>query len=416
MNFKWALIPIVIVLGVVAAICCVWVLASQPTGPGSPGGLAVRAYSPDGSVYADVPVQVWNGLQLPGPEPAPVIKRRADLRWCSIANPAQCRRIELATATPAKGSSSAYLYACIKFSPDSRHLAVCCQGKLSCVDLASGERRAISNESDLVLAFAWLDAQHLGYGTRMRWITGGAETGERVFWRQAIDVAASQAQVIYRQDGVDRAMGDSDYEHYERWSPGGRYVLMTCARSQRSMQLLDAQSGAVTPVGKPGFRLDQTAWKPDDSAVFCFSQDSQDASQFQALLVEPSHGVHIADLTPQFVATFEKAVPPEPAYIEQWTADGRYLIVNRPAQGGWLLQARPWRAFELAPQGQAKECAYGLPVPGYVRQVFDAVDYTGKVRFTGITDGMELSPDGKWRATYGGDTVGFTAVNLPVTK
>lgn len=217
----------------------------------------------------------------------------------------------------------------IKFSPDSRHLAVLTRGALSCIDLETSRLWPLAPSDDRVTTFSWIGPDEIAY-------VGHPQ--ERVFFRHKIDAPPGTREVIH--DGAGPAI-QGTYFPFEYWSPRGRFVVYK--RRDSGFALLEVHTGVVRSFDAPPAAAMQAAWKADESAVLCVSYDGSHSPK-AAVLIDLRTGKSL-DLSEQFVGAFTDSfrIELDPA----WTPDGKYFIVNMASRGGFLVQTLPWKVISI---------------------------------------------------------------------
>ena len=262
-----------------------------------------------------------NGKELSGEE---------IVRWRIISQPFGLKSVKVYSYTG--DSPSGYIegmHPSIKFSPDSRRLAVLAHGILSCIDLETARLWPLAPPDERVTTFSWIGPDEIAYVGRPH---------NREFFRHKIDAPPDTREVIHA--GAGPALQGIFFPN-EHWSPRGRFVVYKLLG--RGFELLEVHTGLVRSFEASPTPLLQVSWKPDESAVLCVSCD-ENRSPRAAVLIDLRTGESL-DLSEQYASAFSD--PRRTELDPAWTPDGKYFIVNTWSGGGFLVQPNPWRIIPV---------------------------------------------------------------------
>lgn len=380
-------------------------------------------FSPDGLTIAYPRAKKWD---LPLPPELPTFYATVYVRWCNLNGVVRYRTVKLDSSGP-KSNPFDERHVSLRFSPDSRQLAVTTPRRLVVIACESGKMKQLSHSGETVTAFGWLGNDEIGYVVQTVREKKVSKRTDRTFYRQKIHSGPEARVEFYRETGLRHAP-------LESWSPDGRFVIFLPSYGN-AMQLLNVSRGTVTSFGASKSSYGKVSWKPDGSAALCtFSGYKQ---PFGALVISPPSG-EILDVTRQFTEAFVREPSNSlPSVLPLWTADGEYVIVNDyQGLGGCLVRPQPW---EVIPLTRLLLKRFGrtdhtwphnnivrFPTPGWVGVWVDsqtyAVDYEVKTPIPiGSTrdwlPGWILAPDGKKSVTVdrAGRLVGHS-IELPVRQ
>lgn len=318
----------------------------------------------------------------------------AHVCWCDVKSPKHQKQVRIVQVD--RDFEGGNLFQCIHkvFSPDSRSLAVASPAGLDVIDLRTMEKQRLTGAGEIVSALYWTDKDKVVYvaHSRQRGLRGS--TTDRTFWRQRTNVRRGARRAIYTEKQVTTEM-DYFMWQVESFSPDGRYAIFGEETEGSPLKLLDLSDGTVKKLPpRRSVRRMGIAWKPDGSAAVCIDYG---APSYLAFLVNPRTG-ETWKFGKQFTESFvvkgddRRGALDVPQLVEiAWTPDGKYLIVNNPCRGGYLLRLRPWRVFDLgrrfgwvfARSETMASLLMPLPVPGWVgawgpEGEWYAVDYAGR--------------------------------------
>ncbi len=328
------------------------------------------------------------------------------VRWCS----AECPDVQHSAKIAAGSLGMQYglmgtgdLVEEVKFSPDSRHVAIHAPRRIWILQPATGKRWVLQTKDGSINSMTWISNDELAYCKVI-----GTGSKERTVlhlrvYRQKIAQPASDRTEVYRQDGKNVPL--SFY-----WSPSGRYVVLgPCSLGQ--CRLLDIKTRKVLDFGPPSASLHWgVAWKTDESAVFCAVQRLNVMGILgipmgnEYFLIEPVTG-KITDC--RKTCKFNNVPHFHPAPV--WTADNQYIVNNAGWAGCSLIRLNPWKFIPLKGRlvthlgiTDNDNCPelHPFPVPGWLwtrhKNKAYAVDYQGR-QFVPIGQGWDwaVSSDGK---------------------
>ncbi len=258
--------------------------------------------------------------------------------WARVDKPRRTRSARLAGYLRSYSGGLADVVECIRFSPDSRHIAVLTmRGGVFVIDPQTGKCRRLKTPCGTHFGLSWLDGDDLGYGVLTR--DGESSTHLRIY-RHSVSRGPDARAEIYHQEG------EYVWPLLE-WSPDGRYAILARRVGSERPQLLEIVRRKVSafdlPV-RPKSRLISVCWKPDSSAAMGIAvpvRGEDAARQWHMLLIEPRPGgaPHVfagLDRDYSYVST------PSDEYSCKWTADGRYAVVNYSDDSA-LVSTKPWR-------------------------------------------------------------------------
>lgn len=302
-------------------------------------------FSPDEKVLA----YAWNRDRMTG------LFRRAEflnattsyVSWRLTAEGARTKTLRLDYSD--RYPWSAHYRVHIRFSPDSRHLAVVTRGKgMIIIHVHSGRHWTVTPEGERITSLAWSDSDTLHYAvqTVLSCEVGAVQT--RAFWVGKIDQPIPSRRCLHREKQIDMTGPEEEPSlPPEWWSPDGRYVAFIPLGRDGRCHVLDTLTRKVLTSQQRRFSHDEVkgCWKHDGTAVFCLS-----TSPHRAVVVYPREG-RTLDITDRLSALLE----PEPQKVRVpvyvgWTADDRYLLISLLHRGGYLIRPDPWKQTEL-PKG-----------------------------------------------------------------
>ena len=300
-------------------------------------------FSPDSSGIAYIVEDYWAG---PGVDSGTLL-RIPHLYWCDTSNLGDRTSIRLGSL------GLQYAHHCdwpldVKFSPDSRYLAVATPEYLTIVTVRSGRARRVNRYGEYVTSFVWLSSGEIGYVTVARHDEGAKGRRRRVVWRQDVSASANERVAVFQGAASDTIVEDRLY-HFpvEYWSPQGRYVVFASSYGDERFHLLDLATSSAQPFGEANLHpWGGVSWKADGSAAFCVAVRAGGMRRPQALYIDTS-SKEVVDCSASFWRSFGEKVP---GFECVWTPDGRYVIANDWARtGGCLVRPRPW---EVIPVGK----------------------------------------------------------------
>ena len=127
----------------------------------------------------------------------------------------------------------------IKFSPDSRHLAVLNRGVLSCIDTHTSRFWPLTPPDERVTTFSWIADGAVAYV---------GNPSNRTFFRHRISDPPGTRDTILENAG--RAL-QGLYFPFEYWSPKGGFVIYKKSEGAFGFGLLNTDSGDVCTFGTP---------------------------------------------------------------------------------------------------------------------------------------------------------------------
>lgn len=263
----------------------------------------------------------------------------------------------------------------IKFSPDSRRLAALAGGVLSCIDVNTSRMWPLAPSDERVTTFSWIGPGEIAYV---------GHSNDRKFFRHKVDTPPCKRKVIHVGAGPAKQGFCFPYEY---WSPHGQFVIYK--RLNGGFALLTVKTGAVRLFDAPSAVAMQVAWKTDESAVLCVSYDKR-YSPVATVLIDMGTGESL-DLSQQF---FEAVTDPWRKELEpDWTADGKFFIVNTFRRGGILIQPKLWKVIPIGerlvrdighryrfdrysdPSLNPPPSAHAFPVAGWIKVIADGKEY-----------------------------------------
>lgn len=287
---------------------------------------------------------------------------------------------------------------CLKWSPDSRRLAVV-RGLngVMVVDLATERTWRVSPAGEVITSAAWCGPNEIVYVAHTHIRGDNKERSDRTLWRVRVDPPGPRRPVFAEKDV--RTLLSEYRPLVESLSPDGRWLVLLTAPPDGRVQVRDTATGKLyVPPQRPAKTEHRwSAWRPDSSAVLCVSgvqvaeetDDEPAATRYEALLIDPSRRKTL-DISDRFTAAFGEGGPSclvGPA----WTPDGQY-VVTKTSRNDCLVRLEPW---EVIPVGRMQvEAARGvlvcerwdlhhLPVPGRMWAVLSSrqvamTDYFGR--------------------------------------
>lgn len=359
------------------------------------------SFSPDGLTVAFPMSKKWD---LPLPPELPTFYATVFVTWCQLNGTHVCQRVEIDSSGP-KHNPFDEKAVSLRFSPDSRHLAVTTPHRLVVIECESRKMRQLSRSAERVSAFGWLGNDEIGYIVHTTREKKHGKRTDRTFIRQKISSQPEDRKEFYRETNLRHAPPES-------WSPDGRFVIFHQS-DRKSMQLMNTAQRTVTVFGPSKSSYSSVSWKSDGSAAFCaFSGYKQ---PIHVLVIYLPSG-EIVDVTRQFTDAFvTDPFYSLPSVLPLWTADGEYIIVNDyRGMGGCLVRPHPWQVIPLTKKlvqhlGRTDHTwphnnIVRFPTPDWVGVWVDgqtyAVDYEAKIAVPiGSTrnwlPGWILTPDGK---------------------
>lgn len=326
----------------------------------------------------------------------------------------------------------------IRFSPDSRYLAVFTSSHLSIVDSETNKLWRLA-EGQGVTSFQWLGNSQIGYCV-FQSAQDDSSHFERVFWEQNITNKSEKRSLIYKESPVK-------YKEYhgvlhESWSPQGKYVIFLTNSHQRDslFNLLNISEGKVLlTFGKPesfsamrnlqgdgvgiNWEGNGISWKGDDTGVFCVAGIVGKSENAQAYLIDTENS-QILDCSKNFLETFGADI--SPCVIGEWTPDGNFIpVTDYLGLGSCLIQPVPWKvirlqeklALHLKLDEKYKPALFPVPMLGWIginaigvdeKYAADestkyAIDYSGQklLKLFDTKGWWDCSPDGRYAAVIG---------------
>ncbi len=253
------------------------------------------------------------------------------VRWCSVASPWLLKSVEVDSFTGEPPTDPiGGMVATVKFSPDSRHLAVLVGRSLSCIDLRTSRMWPLAPREEMVTSFAWSGDAEVVYI---------ANPSNRSFFRHAVHDPSVTRSIVCEGAGPSVPVTFVPVDH---WSPDAEFVLF--ADAGPGVRLLNMQTGALHRFGESISKTLETAWKTDGSGVLSLSYATDQSIQ-HALLMDLRVPDDALDVTSRFVEGFSDCgqIEIEPL----WTADNKYVIVNTSCRGGFLVRPHPWECVAI---------------------------------------------------------------------
>jgi hypothetical protein len=297
------------------------------TGQGSPDGIY---FSRDGSIIAYTYVK---RIDLPLPPELPTIYSTVYLQWCRSDRLKECRSLKIDSYGKSYGSFVQDRFL-LRFSPDSKKLAVKSPRYLEIIDLETMARHRLTDEDEPVGSMGWLGNTEVVYAVFKKSTAKKKSYGvtHRIF-RHSITDPPGKRLLLYEQS-------DYDGRCYDYISPTGEYVVfMSQSFLKAHFLLLNTRTREVNPLTEKPAQCQGVSWKEDGSCVFCLSSS-------EALLWYPKEG-RKKDVSEDYDRSFRRFIKYEPSIDERWTPDGEYIIINSSETGGCLVRPDPWQVIPV---------------------------------------------------------------------
>ncbi len=415
---------------VAAGLLC---LAFAGCGPEHEVGEA--AFSPDGRLVAFVWIDQLRAFLSDKPRAVQAVH----VCWCPAERAGEPDRSEVRVDRlgPAFGETPAASVVHLRFSPDSRHVAVVAPNAVTVVDPQTGVARRVTPGGEQYSSFAWLSDEEIAYVAfrppgLLEGLGSDAAPMERTVWCQRIAEPPEARRLVYRHVAAAPGTFAGRYaaDSGEHWSPDGRFLLFLRPLEVGQWYLLDVERTTVRAFGSASALGLGAAWTSDGSQAVVLSWIVEPGKTMQAILLD-TRGGRAFDISKPFADCF-----PDGGLPGGWTPDGEYLVVNG-VDGGCLVRPEPWTvhrvARKLVEQVDPIDITWRptvgpLPVPGWVRmtgaggrpfvtsrQHFAVSCDGGQVVSLGMFSGTWVaSPDGRRAAEIDAEGhVAITPLNLP---
>ena len=358
------------------------------------------------------------------PVDTPLLKKEIYVYLCNTTKHQERRSVKVDTL----GQEKVYDPLDIRFSPDSRYLAVFTSSRLSIIDSETNKLWRLA-EGQEVTSFQWLGNSQIGYCVHQLAQDDNSHF-ERVFWKQNVTDRLEKRSLIYKEPPEKNE--DPSYKLHESWSPQGQYVIfLTNALQENSLfNLLNIREGKILlSFGKPeSFAIDNlqcngVCWKGDDSKVFFAAGIVGKSENAQAYLIDTENS-RILECSKDFLETFGTDI--SPCVMSEWTPDGKFIPVNDYlGLGSCLIQPVPWKvirlqeklALHLKLDEKYKPALFPVPMLGWIginaigvdeKYAADeptkyAIDYSGQklLKLFDTKGWWNCSPDGRYVAVIG---------------
>lgn len=306
-------------------ILVLWVIGAMFTGCRDGGAPGEIHFSPDGNVIAYTYVE---RIDLPLPPEMPTLRSTVYLKWCETSQISKCNTLKIDTFDKSYGSFVQNQFR-LKFSPNSKYIALKSPRILEIIDLGSFRRQKLTGPDELVTSMAWRGNTELIYVTHTETDRSQQGFGRiRKMYRQNVKAPRENKFLLFEQH---------DYRgiSHDFVSPAGDFILfMSQGYSDGLFSCLDVKTGEITTVNNIKAQCQGASWKTDGSCVFCLSSS-------EALLYFPNER-RTEDLSDDYNNSFRRSIEYSPTIDELWTPDGEYIVLNSPKTGGCLIRPYPW--------------------------------------------------------------------------
>lgn len=225
----------------------------------------------------------------------------------------------------------------LRWSADSRYVAVRYAGELAVVDTKKWKRSVLSDGA--IQCFAWCSDSTLAYATER----SVDETVQAVLVK--LDVAKKIRKPLIEMPPSSHSCSFVD----SSWSPCGRYVVFS--DSQARLHWVDTRTSQMEAFGGAGEVLQDISWARDSSrsVINCYKRETGTYTSY--LLSLPAGTV--VDCTAQFQTISHGALE----FLPRWNQDNQSVMVSAYGDRGaneatpacWLVSPEPWKAIDLTP-------------------------------------------------------------------
>lgn len=342
---------------------------------------------------------------------APTRLEEAYFCWRDVKNDRGFKSVKVYSERDRNESEVGFYGTHFSFSPDSKYACIATMRQLYLVELASGKVSQISFSHERVTSFRWLNSEEI------RYVSSGS------CWQQSIDKGP---------EGRKRLCPIESYGS-EFWSPTGEYVVYL-NESKSSGCILDvlnvSRDEVIASIEQPDDGTLTTAWKQDESEVFCIVRYYRIKSK--AYLVKLPLG-QVVERSDELNKHFGKNIP---KLKPLWTTDGQYILTDFYWEeiGDCLIRPDRWKVVDVesnlpknVPKNKtSKPRLFRLPFSGWFGVKAMAID--GSSRWKYIVDyefkhaillekalTVTLSPDGKLVAIHypWGKAIRIREVEIP---